>query len=62
MSNIKFNDGVQFDTSGSYRVVWRKDGYYVVGKGLLAPVNDYQDGCELIRSLTPNSKTEEDQT
>ena len=45
MSTIKFNDGVEFDTSSpTYRVVRKPDGYYVVGRGMLMPVEDRDEG------------------
>ena len=44
MSEIKFADGIKLDTSVDYHMSRRKDGWYVVGKGLLCPVKDYEDG------------------
>ncbi len=51
MSKLNFSDGVTFDTSGAYRVEWRKDGYYVVGHGFLCPVESHQAGRILIEEL-----------
>ena len=42
---IKFSDGMSFDTSGPLRVEHRIDGWYVVGEGMLCPMNDRED-CE----------------
>ena len=53
MSNIEFTDGVKFNMDGPYRVERRHDGYYVVGEGMLCPVDSLEDGYEFIRSLTP---------
>lgn len=52
MAKIEFTDGVKFDTSGEYRVERRFDGYYVVGNGMLCPVDDRDEGKEIISSLT----------
>lgn len=46
---IRFSDGVTFDTSGDYRVIGKRDGYYLVGRGMLLPVNTPEEGYEKIR-------------
>lgn len=51
MTTLRFSDGVRFETDGPYRVEWRKDGYYVVGNGLLCAVDSRSDGENLIQSL-----------
>jgi len=52
MSSIKFSDGVEFDTGGeSYSLTRRKDGWYVCGKGLLAAVNDPEEGRKFIDEM-----------
>lgn len=48
---IKFNDGMEFETSGDYRIVRKRDGLYVVGQGFLCPVDTYEEGEKLIKSL-----------
>ena len=50
-SNLRFSDGVSFDTSGAYRIERRSDGYYVVGGGMLIPVADRAEGEEVIADL-----------
>lgn len=51
-NNITFSDGVGFNTSGSsYHLTRRKDGWYVVGKGMLTAVNSIEDGREVIREM-----------
>lgn len=52
MSDIMFSDGVKFDTSGPYRVERRKDGYYLVGNGVLCPVNSALDGYRLAEEFS----------
>jgi hypothetical protein len=52
---MKFSDGVSFDTTGELRIQWRPDGLYVVGRGMLIPVNSKEEGRELISKL--NSDT-----
>lgn len=49
--SIKFSDGMEFDTSGEYRIEQRADGLYVVGRGALIPVDDRAEGEWLIKSL-----------
>jgi hypothetical protein len=52
MSTIEFSDGMKLDVSGPYRVERRPDGYYVLGNGVLLPVDDPLDGYRLINRLT----------
>ncbi len=40
MSILKFSDGESFDTSGPLRKEERKDGWYILGNGLLIPMTD----------------------
>jgi len=51
MAKIKFSDGMEFDTSGPYRVVRKSDGYYVVGEGMLCAVDSREDGEAQIAEL-----------
>ncbi len=52
MSDLKFSDGMEFDTSGkNYHVTRRSDGWYVVGKGMLCPVNSLAEGRKVIDEL-----------
>ena len=52
-NNIKFSDGVGFDTSGTvYHITRRKDGWYVVGRGMLCPVNSLAEGYKMIDELS----------
>ena len=48
---LRFTDGMEIDVSGNLRVVHRSDGWYVVGEGMLAAVNDPDDGERLIEEL-----------
>jgi hypothetical protein len=54
MSILRFNDGVEIDTSGRYRTVKLHDGWYVVGHGTLEPCADRKEAHtvrdELIRN------------
>ena len=54
--SIKFSDGMEFDTAGDLRIERRSDGLYVVGKGMLIPVNDRVEGLEIIKEMN-NAKT-----
>ena len=48
---IKFNDGMEFDTSGELRLSCRSDGWYVVGGGMLIPVDSAREGIEEIARI-----------
>ena len=45
---LEFSDGEKFDTSGPLRVVHRRNGWYVLGEGMLIPVDSYEDGLKEI--------------
>jgi hypothetical protein len=48
---LKFNDGINIDTSGQLRVIHLSDGYYVTGQGVLIPVKDEQEAKETMDSM-----------
>jgi hypothetical protein len=51
MPDLKFSDGMTINTDGPYRVILKKDGYYVVGHGFMCAVDSREDGAELIKDL-----------
>ena len=51
MSVIKFDDGFVFNTDGALRIERRHDGLYVVGRGMLCPVNSRKEGQELADAM-----------
>ena len=51
---MRFSDGMKFDTSGSLRLTKRSDGWYVIGKGMLMPVDSPEEGRELIKQMNNN--------
>lgn len=53
---LKFNDGMSFNMNGNLRITQKSDGFYVVGKGMLIPVNDYEEGKDLIKELEQKSQ------
>jgi len=53
---LRFSDGMEFDTSGPLRVIHRKDGYYVTGKGLLMACDTREDGERIIREMQQNDE------
>jgi hypothetical protein len=57
---MRFNDGMSFDTSGPLRTTRRSDGLYVIGNGMLIPVEDREEARKLIEELEdqrqPNKK------
>lgn len=40
---IQFTDGVKINTSGPYRTLHLKDGWYIVGQGQLIPMADAEE-------------------
>jgi len=48
---MRFKDGMEIDTGGEYRVIKKEDGYYVVGHGVLIPVENRDEGKEIIKEL-----------
>jgi hypothetical protein len=54
---LRFNDGVNIDTSGSLRALRLKDGYYVVGKGMCIPVADREEAMTMIEEMSTNGHT-----
>mgnify|MGYP001193621006 CR=1 FL=1 len=51
---MHFNDGMSFDLKGPLRIERRSDGYYVVGEGILCPVDGVEDGEALIEQIKNN--------
>jgi hypothetical protein len=51
MSTLNFSDGVSIDTKGNLRLLHLRDGWYVVGEGHLIPVNDIEEGADIINSM-----------
>lgn len=48
MSELRFSDGMTFDTAGPLRVVEKSDGLYVVGGGMLLPVRDRAEARDVL--------------
>ena len=51
MSRLRFNDGMTLNTSGQLRIVRKRDGYYVLGKGMSIPVDSVEEGKEIIAEM-----------
>jgi hypothetical protein len=47
---LTFSDGMSFDTSGSLHTEHREDGWYVVGAGMLIPVDSEEEGEDWIKN------------
>ena len=47
---LRFTDGINVDTSGELRPLRLKDGWYVVGEGMLVPVATREEAQEYIRN------------
>lgn len=52
MAILRFTDGEEFDTSGPLRKEERYDGWYVIGRGKLIPVESEKAADEIITKLT----------
>ena len=48
---LKFSDGMTFNLEGNLRIVEKSDGLYVVGKGMLIPVNDQKEAAKIIKEM-----------
>ena len=55
---LVFSDGVEIETSGEYEIKELKDGWYIIGKGLLIPVDTEEEGKRILRDIVLK-KTEE---
>lgn len=49
---LRFTDGMEFNVGGQLRTERRRDGWYVVGNGMLIPVDSAADGEDLIRRMS----------
>ena len=54
MSILRFNDGIEIDTSGELRLLELYDGWYVVGEGLLIPVDSEEKGRDMVELMRQN--------
>lgn len=57
MSTIKFSDGISVNTDGPLRVLKLHDGYYVIGNGMMCPVNDKEEAYEMISKEKEDGKS-----
>jgi hypothetical protein len=48
---LKFSDGMEFKTDSELHVERRRDGWYVVGNGMLIPANDYEEAKEILEEM-----------
>ena len=48
---LKFSDGMTFNLEGNLRIVEKSDGLYVVGRGMLIPVNDRDEATKIIKEM-----------
>ena len=52
---IRFDDGKPMDGSGAWRIEIREEIRYVLGHGLIIPVDTYEEGIEEIRKRDANA-------
>ena len=48
MSTLRFSDGITVKTEGPLRALRLRDGYYVVGEGMMIPVESREEAREVI--------------
>lgn len=48
---MKFTDGMEINTQGKLRAVRKSDGWYVVGEGMLIPVDSKEEADLEIKLL-----------
>lgn len=56
MSVLHFSDGVSIDTSGPIRIALLSDGFYVIGRGHLIPVENEKHAEEVIERIGKTRK------
>lgn len=49
---LRFSDGVNVNTDGPLRVKLLRDGWYVVGDGMLLPCDSQQDAEQTLKDLS----------
>ena len=50
-ARLRFSDGMELDLSGDLRVVHRRDGWYVVGQGMLITVANREEGDRTVAQM-----------
>lgn len=53
---LRFNDGVNIDTSGELRKLKLDDGWYVVGQGMLIPVSSEEEADQIIEERNERNR------
>ena len=56
MSILRFSDGEEFDTSVELQLYLGKDGWYVIGNGLLIPVPNINEGRKELKRQKEKQK------
>ena len=51
---LRFDDGINIDTSGELRAIKLSDGWYLIGQGLMLPAESEGKAHELLKELTQN--------
>jgi hypothetical protein len=45
---LRFSDGININTDGSLRKMHLSDGWYIVGQGMLIPMNSEQEAIDYL--------------
>jgi len=51
MTMLRLTNGTTIETSGELRTIRERDGWYVVGQGHCIPVENEQEGENVIRDM-----------
>ena len=57
---LRFDDGVEINTTGPLRKLYLDDGWYVVGEGTICPVDDEDEAEELMKAFTKGKRGKND--
>ena len=60
MYEMRFSDGVKFDLDGELRCERRHDGLYVVGKGMLCPVDSRDEARKIIDQMNDQRRNRDE--
>ena len=48
---MRFSDGMEINTQGTYRIISKSNGLYVTGNGLIIPVDTEKEAQEILSKL-----------
>lgn len=51
MNTITFSDGMKINSSGELRSEHLKDGWYVIGEGMIIPCSDEDEAIKTLKEM-----------